>query len=73
MEVTEQPEPGNFAKMDVTYMKATISEMYARRMYFDGLNTLTSLATKNKNSFLQIFYSVMIMYFTFPPYTCTCQ
>ena len=51
MEVTEQPEPGNFAKMDVTYMKATISEMYARRMYFDGLNTLTSLATKNKNSF----------------------
>ena len=53
LEVTEQPEPGNFAKMDVTYMKATISEMYARRMYFDGLNTLTSLATKNKNSFLE--------------------
>ena len=24
LEVTEQPEPGNFAKMDVTYMKATI-------------------------------------------------
>ena len=53
LEVTERPEPGNFAKMDVTYMKATISEMYARRMYFDGLNTLTSLATKNKNSFLE--------------------
>lgn len=53
LEVTEQPEPGNFAKMDVTYMKATISEMYTRRMYFDGLNTLTSLATKNKNSFLE--------------------
>ena len=53
LEVTEQPEPGNFAKMNVTYMKATISEMYARRMYFDGLNTLTSLATKNKNSFLE--------------------
>ena len=53
LEVTEQPEPGNFAKMDVTYMKATISEMYARRMYFDGLNTLTSLATKNKNSSLE--------------------
>lgn len=53
LEVTEQPEPGNFAKMDVTYMKATISEMYARRMYFDGLNTLTSLATKNINSFLE--------------------
>lgn len=53
LEVTEQPEPGNFAKMDVTYMKATISEMYVRRMYFDGLNTLTSLATKNKNSFLE--------------------
>ena len=53
LEVTEQPEPGNFAKMDVTYMKATISEMYARRMYFDGLNTLTSLTTKNKNSFLE--------------------
>ena len=53
LEVTERPEPGNFAKMDVTYMKATISEMYARRMYFDGLNTLTSLATKNKNSILE--------------------
>lgn len=53
LEVTEQPEPGNFAKMDVTYMKATISEMYARRLQFDGLNTLTSLATKNKNSFLE--------------------
>lgn len=53
LEVTEQPEPGNFAKMDVTYMKATISEMYARRVQYDGLNTLTSLATKNKNSFLE--------------------
>lgn len=52
LEVTEQPEMGNVAKMDVTYMKAEVAEMYAGIIRFEGLNTLDSLKTNNKDSFV---------------------
>lgn len=53
LEVTEQPESGNIAKMNVTYMNATITEMYDGRIRFDGINDLSALKTKNKGSFLE--------------------
>lgn len=52
LEVTEQPEAGNVAKIAVTYMKAEVAEMYAGQLKFDGIKDLRSLKTDNKNSFL---------------------
>ena len=53
LEVTEQPEAGNVAKIAVTYMKAEVAEMYAGQLKFDGIKDLRALKTKNKNSFLE--------------------
>lgn len=52
LEVTEQPEAGNVAKIAVTYMKAEVAEMYAGQLKFDGIKDLRALKTDNKNSFL---------------------
>ena len=52
LEVTEQPESGNVAKMNVTYMKAEVAEIYAGIIRFDGLNTLDALKTNNRDSFV---------------------
>ncbi len=52
LEVTEQPESGNVAKMNVTYMKAEVAEIYAGIIKFDGLNTLDALKTNNRDSFV---------------------
>lgn len=52
LEVTEQPEMGNVAKMNVTYMKAEVAEMYAGIIRFEGLNTLDALKTNNRDSFV---------------------
>ena len=40
LEVTEQPEAGNVAKIAVTYMKAEVAEMYAGQLKFDGIKDL---------------------------------
>lgn len=53
LEVTEQPEAGNVAKIAVTYMKAEVAEMYAGQLKFDGIKDLRALKTDNKNSFLE--------------------
>ena len=52
LEVTEQPESGNVAKMNVTYMKAEVAEIYAGIIRFEGLNTLDALKTNNRDSFV---------------------
>ena len=52
LEVTEQPEAGNVAKMNVTYMKAEVAEIYAGIIRFEGLNTLDALKTNNRDSFV---------------------
>ena len=52
LEVTEQPEAGNVAKIAVTYMKAEVAEMYAGQLKFDGIKDLRALKSDNKNSFL---------------------
>lgn len=53
LEVTEQPESGNIAKMNVTYMNAVITEMYDGRIRFDSINDLSALKTNSKGSFLE--------------------
>lgn len=53
LEVTEQPESGNVAKMNVTYMNAVVTEMYDGRIRFDSINDLSALKTKSKGSFLE--------------------
>ena len=39
-------------KMNVTYMKAEVAEIYAGIIRFEGLNTLDALKTNNRDSFV---------------------